>query len=152
MIFGATIWAAACAHAPATERPTMETQNAIERAAHEYAAAWSSGDADAAASFFTEDAVRVDAVGGIQNGRAAIRAALDELVHRTLSVPKIAFGTGTIRMITTDCALWRGDMNITIADGTMLKGYCSLLMRREGARWLIQEAHPKLYPPPPPPR
>jgi uncharacterized protein (TIGR02246 family) len=148
MILAPTICAAACAHAPVTETPTMETQEAIQRAANDFAAAWSSGDPDAAASFFTEDAVRVDAAGGIQNGRAEIRAALDELVHRILSVPKIAFGSGTIRMITADCALWRGDMNITTADGAMLKGYATLLMRREDGRWLILEAHPKLYPPP----
>src|SRR5262245_62415267 len=90
----------------------------IDRLVQAYAAAWSSGEAKAAAAFFTEDAVRVDAAGGVQHGRAEIEAALDELVHRTLSVPKIALTHGIVRMLTPDLALWRGDMDITTADSS----------------------------------
>ncbi|HEV8244195.1 MAG TPA: SgcJ/EcaC family oxidoreductase [Polyangiaceae bacterium] len=124
------------------------TTDDIEKTAQEYAAAWSSGDAKAAAAFFTTDAVRVDAVGGVQHGRGEIQAALDQLVHRTLSVPKIALSHGTVRVLTPELAVWRGDMGIVTADGApALKGYVVLLMRRDEGRWLVLEAHPKLYPP-----
>ena len=123
----------------------------IDRTAQEYAAAWSSGDSQAASAFFTEDAVRVDVVGGIQQGRSEISAALEELVHRTLSVPKISFADGTVRMLAPEHAIWRGGMEIKTADGAPpLQGNAVLIMRRDAGRWLILEAHPKLYPPPRP--
>ena len=125
------------------------TADEIERTAQEYAAAWSSGDAKAAAEFFTEDAVRVDAAGAVQQGRAEIQAALDALVHRTLSAPKITLAREAVRILTPDLALWRGGMEIATTDGApALKGNAVLLMRQEAGRWLVLEAHAKLYPPP----
>ncbi len=121
----------------------------IERTAQEYATAWSAGGSQAAAAFFTEDAVRVDVVGDVQHGRSEIAAALEALVHRTLSAPKISFGVGTVRMLTPEQAIWRGSMDITTTDGSALKGNAVLMMKMDSGRWLILEAHPKLYPLPP---
>jgi hypothetical protein len=40
-------------------------------------------------------------------------------------------------------------MDIITADGGAPKGNAVLMMRKEKGRWLILEAHAKLFPPPP---
>jgi uncharacterized protein (TIGR02246 family) len=53
-----------------------------------FAQVWNQGDAKLAASFFTEDGVRVGAFGDTQTGRAEIEAAYDRLLHLESSVNK----------------------------------------------------------------
>lgn len=109
--------------------------------------AWNRGDAKAAASFYTDDSVRVGAFGDIQHGRAEIEAAYDKLLHQTMPGAVVTQERGSIRMLTPDLAVWQGGLEITPPGGsTSLKGHVVQVMKKVEGRWLIIEAHPKIFP------
>ena len=117
-----------------------------------FAEAWSRGDASAAASFFTDDGVRVGAMGDTQRGRAEVAAAYDRLLHGPFAGAKVQQARGTVRMLTAELALWQGAIEITPVKGAAVKGHVVQLMKMVNGRWLVLESHPKLFPPPPSPR
>ena len=109
---------------------------------------WNKGDAKGAALCFTEDAVRVGPFGDIQHGRAEIEAAYDRLLHQTMPGTKVKMERGTIRMLSTDLAVWQGGIEIIPPNGgPSLKGYVVQVMKKVTGRWLIIEAHPKFFHP-----
>ena len=110
--------------------------------------AWDRGDAHAAASFYTDDAVRVGAFGDTQHGPAEIEAAYVRLFTTSMPGATARMDRGTVRMLGPDLAVWQGDMEITLAGGRPpLRGHVVQVMRLLGDRWLILEAHPKFFPP-----
>ncbi len=116
-----------------------------------FAEAWSEGDAQAAASFYTEDGTRVGAFGDIQHGRAEIQAAYDRLLHQTMPGAKVVQERGSVRMLSPDVALWQGGIEIVSAGGgSVMRGHVVQVMKKVQGRWFILDAHPKLFPPPPP--
>jgi uncharacterized protein (TIGR02246 family) len=126
-----------------------DDERAIERETVSFAEAWSRGDAKAAASHYTEDGVRVGAFGDRQQGRAEIEAAYDRLLHQTMPGATVKQQRGDVRMLTPDLALWQGAMEIVPAGGApAIKGHVVQLMKKVAGRWLVLEAHPKLFPPP----
>jgi uncharacterized protein (TIGR02246 family) len=145
-------------------------EEAIYREIEAFAEAWNRGDPEAAASFFTEDAVRVGAFGDIQRGRAEIEAAYDRLLHGTMAGATVRQERGWVRMLTSDLAVWQGGLEITPVGGPSMKGHVVQVMQRVqaeiggmpavgpwgfvadatgqwGKRWLIVEAHPRFFPP-----
>lgn len=68
--------------------------------------AWNKGDAKAAASFFTEDGVRIGAMGDIGCGREEIAKALDNLIHKSMTGAKAKTANESVRMLTTEFAIW----------------------------------------------
>lgn len=113
-----------------------------------FADAWNRGDAKLAASFFAEDGLRVGAFGDVQRGRAEIEAAYDRLLHQTMPGAKVTQDTGYVRMLTDDLAIWQGGLEIIPASGASpLKGHVVQIMKKVNGRWVILEAHPKLFPP-----
>ncbi|MBI4427835.1 MAG: SgcJ/EcaC family oxidoreductase [Ignavibacteriales bacterium] len=114
-----------------------------------FADAWGKGDAKSAASFFTEDAVRVGAFGDVQHGRAEI-AAYDKLLHQTMPGAKLKQERGIVGMISAKLAVWQAGIEIASPAGPSLKGHVVQVMKKVEGRWLILEAHPKLFPPLPP--
>lgn len=129
-------------------KPDRQTEEAIYRENEAFLEAWNRGDARAAASFFTEDGVRVGAFGDIQRGRAEIEAAYNRLLRQTMPGATASMERGSIRMLTPDLALWQGGLEITPVSGPPMKGHVVQVMRRVGERWLVVEAHPKFFPPP----
>jgi uncharacterized protein (TIGR02246 family) len=114
-----------------------------------FAEAWNRGDAAAAAAFFTEDGLRVGAFGDIQKGRSEIAAAYDRLLNQTMPGATVTQESGTVRMLTSDLAIWQGGIEITPPGGASpLRGHVVQVMKKSGDRWFILEAHPKLYPSP----
>lgn len=111
---------------------------------------WNKADADKAASFYTDDAVRVGAFGDIQHGREEIKAAYKELFARTLRGAGISQERGTVRMLSPEFAVWQGGIEVTTPDGRAMRGHVVQVMQKVGNRWLVLEAHPKFFPPPPP--
>ena len=131
--------------------PTHDEQQAILDEIQAFSEAWSRGDAKGAASFFAEDGVRVGAAGDIEHGRAELEAAYDRLLHGPFAGASVTQERGTIRMLAPDLALWQGGMTIQPSGGAPpLKGYVVQLMKKVDGRWLVLEAHPKLFPPPRP--
>ncbi|MER3450279.1 MAG: hypothetical protein C4315_11110 [Chloroflexota bacterium] len=129
--------------------PDRQTEQAIYQENEMFLEAWNRGDARAAASFFTEDAVRVGAFGDIQRGRDEIEAAYDRLLHQTMPGSTANMERGSIRMLTPDLAVWQGGLEIIPMGRTPMRGHVVQVMQRLGERWLIVEAHPKLFPPRP---
>jgi uncharacterized protein (TIGR02246 family) len=112
--------------------------------------AMNAGDAALAASFYTEDGVRVGAFGDVQHGRAAVEAAYHRLLHQTMAGAQLSQERGTVRMLTADLAVWQGRLEILIPGSEEpLNGHVVQVMKKVGDRWLILEAHPKLFPRPP---
>ncbi len=127
-----------------------DDEQAITNETASFAEAWSRGDAHAAASYYTEDGARVGAFGDIQKGRSAIEAAYDRLLHQTMPGAFVKQERGSVRLLTPELAIWQGAIEIIPAGGgSALKGYVAQVMKKVEGRWLILEAHPKLYPPPP---
>ena len=60
---------------------------------------------------------------------------------------------GIIRMLTPELVVWQGGLEIEKPDGSpLMKGYVVQVMKKVQGRWLTPEAHPKLFPPQPPPK
>jgi uncharacterized protein (TIGR02246 family) len=131
--------------------PSTEDAEAIYREIDAFSEVWSKGDAKGAASFYTEDGVRVGAAGDVEHGRAQIEVAYERLLQGPFAGAKVTQERGTIRTLTPDLALWQGGIQITPAGGgPPVNGYVVQLMKKVGGRWLVLEAHPKLFPPPRP--
>ena len=118
----------------------------ISREVDAFTAAWNAGDARLAATFFTEDGVRVGAFGDKQRGRAELEAAFDKMFHGPLAGGRVTQERGTIRPLTPDLAVWQGGLTITTPAGRTMTGHVVQIMQRVGERWLILEAHPKFFP------
>ena len=132
------------------QQPMQSEEQAIMKEIEAFSGAWNNGNAEQAASFFTEDAVRVGAFGDIQHGCAEIKKAYEKLLSQTMSGASVKQETGSVRMLSPELAVWQGAMEITPAGGkTALKGYVIQVMKKEKGRWLVLEAHPKLFPPAP---
>ena len=128
-----------------------EDELAIFREIQAFTEAWSRGDAKAAASFYTEDGVRVGAGGDVQRGRAEVEAAYERMLHGPFDGARVTQERGTVKMLGPDLAVWRGGIHVTPgasgASGASIEGYVMQIMKKVGGRWLVLEAHPKLYPP-----
>src|SRR5215213_3649105 len=125
-------------------------EEAILAEVEAFAAAWSRGDAKAAASFFTEDGVRVGAAGDRQQGRSELTAGYEKLFQGPMAGATVRQDRGSVRRLTPELALWQGSMEIVPPRGAAMRGHVVQLMKKVGPRWLVLEAHPKLFPPPPP--
>jgi uncharacterized protein (TIGR02246 family) len=121
-------------------------EDAIVAEIEAFSAAWNGGDAKRAASFFAEDGVRVGAMGDRQYGPAELEAAYDKLLHGTFAGASVRQDRGSIRMLTPDLAIWQGGLEIRPERGSPMLGHVVQVMKRVGGRWLVLEAHPKLFP------
>ncbi len=125
----------------------MTPEDAIFSETEAFAAAWNKGDAALAASFFVEDGARVGAFGDVQRDRAEIETAYDQLLHGTMAGALLAHERGTIRMLTAELAVWQAGIEIVPpGPAPALKGHVVQVMKKVGERWLILEAHPKIFP------
>ncbi len=122
-------------------------EDLIIRATQEFLLAWNKGDAKAASGFFTEDGMRLGAFGDIQHGRQEIEVAYDKLLHQTMPGAVVKQERGSVRILTPVLALWQGGIEIIpVGAPTSLKGYVIQVMKKVNDKWLILEAHPKLFP------
>jgi hypothetical protein len=71
---------------------------------------------------------------------------LRALLHGRMAGARVRMEPGTVRLLSPELALWQGGMEILLPQGPPLRGHVLQVMRREGNRWLILEAHPKLFP------
>jgi uncharacterized protein (TIGR02246 family) len=124
-------------------------EEAIFKETEAFSDAWNKGDAKRAASFFTEDGIRVGAFGDKQRGRTEIESAYDRLLHQTMPGGTVKQERGEVRMLSTELAIWQGAIEIIPPSGPPLKGHVVQIMKKVGERWLTLEGHPKIVPPPP---
>ena len=123
-----------------------DDEQAIIDVTQAFAAAWSRGDAKEAAACFTEDGVRVGAMGDAQHGRAELEAAYVKMLSGPFAGATIRQERGTVRMLSLEFALWQGGIEIVPPSGTPIRGHVVQLMKKVGERWWILETHPKLFP------
>ena len=127
---------------------TTKDEEEIYKENDNFLEAWNQGDPKTAASFFTEDGVRVGAMGDIAHGRQELEKAYENLIHKAMPGAKGKTEKGTIRMLTTELAVWQGGLEIQKSDGSpTIKGYVVQVMKKVDNKWMILEAHPKLFPP-----
>ncbi len=116
-----------------------------------FAKAWSNGAAAPLGELFTDDAIRVGAMGDVAHGRDEIVAAYAKLLGGAFKGAAVKMGPQTVRFVTPEVALQSGPFEILPGDGkTPLKGFGLDVLVKRGGAWKILETHPKLFPPPPP--
>ncbi|GBD09470.1 hypothetical protein HRbin22_01724 [Candidatus Thermoflexus japonica] len=125
----------------------ISDERAIQGEMESFIQAWNAGDAPRAAAFFAPDAVRVGVFGDIQHGREAIREAMDMLLHTTMRGARLRMQPEHLRMLSPELALTGEGVEIALPDGSVLKGYAITVWKKVEGRWLMLEAHPKLFPP-----
>ena len=126
---------------------TEKEEDEIYKENDSFLEAWNQGDAKLAASFYTEDAVRVGAMGDIEHGREEIATAYDNLMHKAMPGAKAKMEKGSIRILTPELVIWQGGLEIQKPDGSpAMKGYVMQVMKKVNNKWMILEAHPKLFP------
>jgi uncharacterized protein (TIGR02246 family) len=109
--------------------------------------AWNSGDAKLCASFYDEDGIRVGAEGDIHQGRPQIEAAYEYVLHKISPGARATASKGTVRLLTPEYALWQTSYTIEKpGDSLRLAGHVVEVLKKVNGRWLILEAHPKLFP------
>jgi len=124
-----------------------DDEQAILNETAAFAEAWSRGDARAAALSYTEDGVRLGAFGDRQTGRTEIQASYARLLHQTMPDAVVKQEPGQVRMLTPELAIWQGGIEIIPSNGgAALKGHVVQVMKKVDGRWLVLEAHPKLFP------
>jgi uncharacterized protein (TIGR02246 family) len=148
--FGATMLS--CAIALATG--TAAAQEPTAFAGDCFVAGFGSGDADAVAACYAEDAVMWFPGGPMAKGRAAIRdgfahffadvtitdVQLTEMGQETMGDTKVAWGTYAIGMV---------DKATQVA--SVERGRYTDVQKKIDGRWLYTVDHPSDDPPPPPP-
>lgn len=109
--------------------------------------AWNRGDAQAAASFYTKDCIRVGAFGDIAHGREELKEAFTKLLTQGMPGASVKQFNESVRILTSEYALWQGNIEITIpGNPAPLKGHVVQVMKKVEGRWLVLEAHPKFFP------
>ena len=133
-------------HAPdmaAEEKSIMDKSAAFQDA-------WNKADAKTLSTFYTDDALRIGAYGNVQNGKAEIEEAYNQIFQTTFPGSSIRQEEGTIRMLGSDYALKRGGFELTPAENQpVIKGHTVEIYKKVNGDWLIMESHPRFYPPPP---
>jgi uncharacterized protein (TIGR02246 family) len=109
--------------------------------------AWNSGDTKLCASFYAEDGVRVGAEGDLNRGRQQIEAAYDYVLNKINPGAIAKAAKGTVRLLTSEYALWQTSYTIEKpGDSLRLAGHVVEVLQKVNGRWMILEAHPKIFP------
>jgi len=112
-------------------------QKAIEKVNDEYSAAFKRSDHKALAGFYTEDADQTDGDGNVVvAGRAAIEKQLKDYFAANQGA-ECKLNIDSVRTLTPDVVLEKGEAIVTRADGTNTKSnYLAIHVKRDG-KWLI---------------
>ena len=124
----------------------MSNEEMIFQVVDDFENAWNHADSKVAASFFTNDAMRVGAFGDVQHGIDEIETAYKKLLEQTMPGATVKQEKGNVRMLTDHFAIWQGGLQIILPNENILKGHVVQIMKKENDKWLILEAHPKFFP------
>lgn len=128
----------------------MTDEAAIFDLHRELTRALSAGDVDRVMSLFSDDAVRVDELGEVQQGPGAIRAGIDRLLTDPARGADVKVLSGTVRLLSEHVAVWEGPLEIIPkGGGHLVHGYLIDVVKKTDGEWRIIESHPKVYPTPP---
>jgi uncharacterized protein (TIGR02246 family) len=120
-----------------TPQAVPPQQKEIEQMNDAYSAAFHRGDQKAVAAFYTEDAEQTDGEGNVTvSGRAAIERQLKDYFADNKGAD-VRLTTESVRAITPEVVLEKGEAIVTHADGNTAKSnYLAIHVKRDG-KWLI---------------
>ena len=131
-------------------------EDAIKARVAEFIAAFNKGDAKAMAAFFADDATLVNPAGVKGKGPAEIEKNIVSDVAAFLKDTKMDMTVTQFRPVGKDAAWIEIDHSVTGAKGPDGKPlppitfHVPTLMVKKGKSWMIAEARPYAYLPPPP--
>jgi uncharacterized protein (TIGR02246 family) len=131
-------------------------EDAIKARVAEFIAAFNKGDAKATAAFFADDATLVNPAGVKAKGPAEIEKVIASDVAMFLKDSKMDMTVTQFRPVGKDAAWIEIDHSVTGAhspDGKAMPPitfHVPALMVKKGKNWMIAEARPYAYLPPPP--
>lgn len=137
-------------------RAASKDEDAVKARVAEFIAAFSKGDAKAAASFFTEDATLVNPAGVTGKGQAEIEKVIAGDIASILKDTKMEMKVIEFRAIGKDAAWIELEHSVTGAKGPDGKAmppmtfHVPALVVKKGKIWSIAEARPYAYLPPMP--
>jgi uncharacterized protein (TIGR02246 family) len=113
-----------------------QDEQAIRAASQAFAKAFATGDANAVAALFTEEAEYMDEESEPIHGRAALLKAYEAFFAARKDV-KTESETDTIRFLGTDTAVETGTFTVTAGGEAPNSSRYSALYVRQGGKWLI---------------
>jgi uncharacterized protein (TIGR02246 family) len=137
-------------------RAAAKDEDAIKARVAAFIELFNKGDAKAMAAFWTEDGTIVNPAGVSGTGRAEIEKIIATDSSTILKGTKMTMTVTRIRMVGKDAAwmeLEHGVEGATGPDGKPmppLTFHVPCLMVKKGKEWMIAEARPYAYLPPPP--
>ncbi len=137
-------------------RAASKEEDAVKARVAEFIAAFNKGDAKAAATFFTDDAMLVNPAGISGKGNAEVEKVLAGDSATILKDTKMEMKVVEFRAIGKDAAWVELEHTVMGAKGPDGKALPTLtfhvptLMVKKGKNWQVAEARPYAYLPPPP--
>lgn len=140
----------------AASAATSKDEDAIKARVADFIALFNKGDAKGLSQFFGEDATLVNPIGQRGTGRAEIEKVIAADVSTFLKDTKMEMTVTQFHPVGKDAAWIEIDHSVSGAkspDGKPLPTmtfHVPCLMMKKGKTWLIEEARPYAYLPPPP--
>jgi uncharacterized protein (TIGR02246 family) len=139
----------------AVAAPKASEEDAIKARVAEFIAAFNKGDAKAAAAFFADDATLVNPAGVKATGSAEIEKVLTHDISTILHDAKMDMKVVQFHSIDKNAAWVELEHTVTGAKGPDGKPmnmtfHVPTLFVKKGKNWMVAEARPYAYLPPPP--
>jgi uncharacterized protein (TIGR02246 family) len=133
---------------PARAAASDPQEEAITKTAEAFVEAFQKGDAEAVATFWTQDGDYVDLTGRVLNGRPAIENAFKDFFMENKGL-KLRIDVNSVRFVTPDVAIEDGTTSVIPPDGTppSQARYTNVHVKKDG-QWLLQSVREAPYAPP----
>jgi uncharacterized protein (TIGR02246 family) len=123
---------------------TAQEEQAIRDLITKFVAAWNKGDGKVMATHFTTDADVIDPGGRIARGRKEVEQMFQDEQAGVFKGTHFSMPFSHLRFLKPDIAIADNDFEIDGVNGPVstLKGMVTLVVRKDGDKWLITSARP----------
>jgi uncharacterized protein (TIGR02246 family) len=150
MMFATPAFAAEAKKAP------MKSDEAIMKTAEDFFGAWNKHDVKEMTSYWTEDATLINPMGRMAHGSSDIAKLMsDEQTTMFKESTAKVVNMNVTRSLGAGMAFCDGEMTVDGAQGPdgsamqSMKFHMAMIMEKKGGKWLIAEARPYAFLPPP---
>lgn len=144
-----TMLVALLAAAGATHASAATTDSPIRARIGAYLDAFNSGDAEAVAAFWSEDAVSLNEETGERlTGRAALLEDFKSFFAENPGA-KLTGEVDHVRQVTNDVAIAEGVATVYLPDADPAPSAFTAVLVKEGDKWLLESSHERDLPTPP---
>jgi uncharacterized protein (TIGR02246 family) len=135
---------------------TPQDEHAIRAAAKEFANSWNRNDIAALAACFASDGDVINPAGRVARGRGDVEKLLHDEQNGVFKGSQISMTQTHVHFLKPDLAVADYDFEVSRVRGaggkeTTLKGLQSVVLRRDGDKWLVVAARPMVPTPMPEP-